>query len=250
MKKKILIVENDPYVQDSVRNVIIQQFPEIETIKTASFIEEAFDAIPDYKPDLLILDTSLPDGTAFDLLNRLEMFDFKVLFLSGHEDFYRQAMHFAAVTIVNKPIDLSDLTTGLDKACNAISEDEDRRKIEVLLSNTARPSSSQTVVFPDVENGYAVPLSSILYGEAVAGGCIMHLDDKTDIFVPRPLRRYEQMFADFAFFRCHPLFVVNLRKVEQIEPTGQYLYLKSGTQLPLEARKYELLKQRFHQAGI
>ncbi|MFW6043026.1 MAG: LytR/AlgR family response regulator transcription factor [Marinilabilia sp.] len=250
MKKKVLIVEDDPYIQNSVRNVIAQQFPEIDTLKTASSISEAFEIIPDCQPDLLILSTRLPDGTAFDLLRRIEMFAFKVLFLSSHEEFYRQAMDFSAVTIVNKPIDLSDLIIGIDKAFNAISENEDRRKIEVLLSNTDLPASSQTVVFPDVENGYAVPLSSILYGEAVAGGCIMHLDNETDIFIPRPLRRYEQMFADFAFFRCHPLYVVNLRKVDQMDASGPTLSLENGTELPLEARKYEQLKERCHQTGI
>lgn len=250
MKKKVLIVENDPYIQNSLRNVISQQFPEIDPVKIASSIHEAFEIISDDQPDLLIQDTRLPDGTAFDLLRRIEMFDFKVLFLSGHEDFYRQAMHFASVTVVNKPIDLSDLVTAIDKACNAISEDEDKKKIEILLSNTDLPASSQTVVFPDVEIGHAVPLSSILYGEAVAGGCIMHLDNETDLFVPHPLRKYEQMFADFAFFRCHPLFVVNLRKVNQIEPGGQSLFLENGTELPLEARKYEQIKQRYQQSGI
>jgi len=250
MKKKVLIVENDPWIGNAVRNVISQQFPEFYSIKLTPTILEAIEVIPEFQPNLLVLATRLPDGTAFDLLRKIEMFSFKVLFLSSHEETHRQAMHFAAVTIVYKPIDLSDLIAGIDKACNAINEEEDRKKIEVLLSNTDLPASSQTVVFPEVENGYAVPLSSILYGEAVAGGCIMHLDNETDIFVPRPLRRYEQMFVDFAFFRCHPLFVVNLRKVDQIETSGTSLFLGNGTELPLESRKFEQLKERCHQTGL
>jgi len=250
MKKKILIVENDPYIQDSVRHVITQQFPEIETVKTAFTLSEALETIPDFKPDLLILDTRLPDGTAFDLLRKIEMFDFKVIFLSGNEEYYHQAMRFASVNIVHKPFDLSDLVLAIDKACHAINEDEDRKKIEVLLSNTDLPAAFQTVVFPDVGNGFSVPLSSILYGEAVPGGCIMHLDNETDIFVPRPLRRYEQMFADFAFFRCHPLFVINLRKLTHIEFSGSFVFLENGTEIPLEPRKYEQLKKRYQNAGL
>jgi len=52
------------------------------------------------------------------------------------------------------------------------------------------------------------------------GGCIMHLDNETDLFVPHPLRKYEQRFADFAFSRCHPLIVMNLRKIDEIKPGG------------------------------
>jgi two-component system LytT family response regulator len=185
-----------------------------------------------------------------DLLRKVEMFDFRVIFLSGHDDYYQQAMHLAAVTFVYKPFDLSDLVIAIEKVFNDISEDEDQKKMEILLSNADQPVSSQTVVFPDVNNGYAVPLSSILYGEAVAGGCIMHLEEEKDIFVPRPLRRYEQMFSDYAFYRCHPLFVVNLQKVEHLEASTHSLILRGGIEIPLGEGKYEQVKLRFSQSGL
>ncbi|MFO8001778.1 MAG: LytTR family DNA-binding domain-containing protein [Marinilabilia sp.] len=248
--KKILIVEDDPFMQQLVQEIILQHFPESAPSQVASTVAEAYEAIGTHDPDLLLLDIRLPDGTAFDLLRQVEIFDFKVVFMSEYQDYYQQAMHFSAVTFISKPFDLSDLVMAIDKAGNAISDEEENKKIEILLSNTDLPASSQTVVFPDVNTDHAVPLASILYGKAVPGGCIMHFDNEKDIFVPRPLRRYEQMFSNYAFFRCHPLYVVNLRKINNVDGQGGSIHLEGGIEIPLEKRRYEQLKKRFQEAGF
>ncbi len=242
--KKILIVEDDLVMQRIIEGVIRHHFPEFELLKSVVSVASAQEAIRDFEPDLVLLDIILPDGTAFDLLRAIEMYHFEVVFMSEHDDYMQEAIRFSSVSFVSKPFDVSDLVLAIDKACDAISESENQHKIEILLSNTVLPASDRMVVFPTVDTTHAVSLSTILYGEAIPGGCIMHIETGKDIFIPRPLRRYEQLFSNYAFFRCHPLFVVNLRQIESVDEFTASLYLLDGTQIPLEPRKYELLKQR------
>ncbi|SFE88053.1 LytR/AlgR family response regulator transcription factor [Thermophagus xiamenensis] len=244
--KKILVVEDEPLMQRIIRAVILQHFPEFQLLDGVSTVADAWASIKANAPDLVLLDIGLPDGTAFDLLRKVEFFDFKVVFLSGHEDYLVEAVRFSAASYVLKPFDLSELVFAIDKACDAMEESEYQSRMEILLTNAKLPASARTVVFPTTESSKAVPLSSILYGEAVAGGCIIYDDSLEKIFVPRPLRYYEQMFGKYGFYRCHPLYVVNLRKVFKVEENS--LIIATGnesTKIPLDPRKYNVVKQRF-----
>ena len=247
--KKILVVEDEPLMQRIIRAVILQHFPEFQLLDGAFTLAEAWASIKANAPDLVLLDIGLPDGTAFDLLRKVEFFDFKVVFLSGHEDFLIEAVRFSAASYVLKPFDLSELVFAIDKAYDAMEESEYQKMMEILLTNTKLPASSRMVVFPTKESSKTVPLSSILYGEAVAGGCIIHIDTGEKIFVPRPLRYYEQMFGKYGFYRCHPLYVVNLRKVLRIDENSIIILPENrSTKIPLEPRKYKVVKQRFMEA--
>jgi two-component system LytT family response regulator len=248
--KKFLIVDDDLFIQKVVREVVIQHFPDFSIIGIVGTVAEALAVIKDDSPDLILLDISLPDGTGFDLLRKVEFFDFKLVFMSGHENYLRDAVQFSAVSYVAKPFDVSDLVQAIDKACEAIDEKEYHQKIEILLSNTNLSAFSRMVVFPGVDLDHAVVLSSILYGEAIPGGCIMHIDSGKDIYVPRPLRRYEQMFLNYLFLRCHPLYVVNLKRIQSVDESSFTLILDDGGEVPFEPRKYEVLKRRYYEAGI
>lgn len=234
-------------MQKIVTDVLHHHFPEFQILNSVLTVEDALRIIKKDTPDLLILDIELSDGTAFDLLRKVEMYDFKVVFLSGHEDYQREAIQFAAVGFVSKPFEVSDLVLAIEKAGDAIDETEYQRKIEILLTNADLPAISRMVVFPAVEEDKAVPLLSIAFGEAVPGGCVIHLEAGSDVYVPRPLRRYEQLFGHYGFVRCHPRYVVNLRKVESLDEKNCTIYLDDGTELPMEPRKYEIVKQRYYE---
>lgn len=245
--KKILIVEDDRVIQKIVSEILNHHFPEFYLLGAVSFVSEALEVIEKEAPDLLILDIALPDGTAFDLLRKIEFYNFKVVFMSGHEAFFEEAIQFSAVGFVKKPFESSDLVLAIDKACEAIDETDYHYKIEVLLTNANLPAASQMVVFPTEDFKQAVSLSSILFGEAVAGGCIIHTDIEKQLFVPRPLRHYEQLFGNYGFMRCHPLYVVNLRKIESLDANNTSVWLDNGMQIPLEPRKYETIKKRYYE---
>ncbi len=245
--KKVLIVDDDLMIQKIVGDVVKHHFPEFHLLGAVSSVIRALQMIREESPDLILLDIALSDGTAFDLLREVEFYDFKVVFMSGHEDYLQETIQFSAVGFVTKPIDLGDLVLAIDKACDAIDESDYHRKIEILLSNANLPAVSRMVIFPTVSVDKAVKLSSILFGEAVAGGCIIHTENGTDIYVPRPLRYYEQLFGHFGFVRCHPLFVVNLRQIESLDEMNNIIYLQGGMEIPMSPHKYDTIKTRYYE---
>jgi len=57
--------------------------PDIEVVGTASTVREAVDTISTAKPDVLLIDYYLPDGTGVDALRGLQSASSKIVFLSS-----------------------------------------------------------------------------------------------------------------------------------------------------------------------
>ncbi len=235
---KILIAEDDKVTQRVCVQIVKQHFPEIQVVGTVTTVAEAYHVVLTQKPDLLLLDIQLDDGSAFDLLRKIEMYDFKVIFMSAFQGFLEEAIRFSAVGFLSKPFDMSDFVMALDKAMSVINTDDYMQQMEVLFTNVSQSAEARTVVFPVIGSVRAEILSALLYGEAVPGGAEIVLDSGDHFFVPRPLRRYEQLFAPYDFVRCHPLYVVNLRKVIAMDADTSTVMMLNGDVIPIEARKF------------
>jgi DNA-binding NarL/FixJ family response regulator len=63
--------------------VALTREPDIEIVATASSVAEAVAAVPDAKPDVLLIDYYLPDGTGVDAVRGLDAPALKTVFLSS-----------------------------------------------------------------------------------------------------------------------------------------------------------------------
>ncbi len=244
---KLLIVEDDLVVQKISAQIIRQHFPEIEIVGVESSVAGAYEIVKKEQPNLMLMDIQLDDGNAFDLLRKIELYDFKVIFLSAYKGYMEEAIHFSAVGFIQKPFDVTDFVMALDKAMMAISTDDYMQQLEVLFSNVSFPAEARTVVFPTVGPVRVELLTSLQYGEAVPGGSEIVLDSGEHFFVPRPLRRYEQLFAPYDFVRCHPLYIVNLRKISAMDADSSLVTMENGQTIPVEERKFNQLSCRYQE---
>ncbi|MCI9436039.1 MAG: response regulator transcription factor [Lachnospiraceae bacterium] len=86
-KKRILLVDDEPELLNLVLSILKEDG--FEQVRTAGSLEEAVSAAKSFDPEFAILDVMLPDGSGFDLLQKLrQLSDFPVLFLTarGEED--------------------------------------------------------------------------------------------------------------------------------------------------------------------
>ena len=244
---KVLVVEDDRFTRRVVELIVTNHFPEMEVVGRCGSLGEALRLIQESKPDLVILDIQLEDGNAFELLEQLKPIPFKVLFMSSYQSYMEESVQFAAVDFIQKPFDESDFVMALDKALDTFTDAEYAQRLDVLFSNIVGTPGNRSLVMATENGTRIIPVRDIEYGESITGGSLFSMTNGEVLKVSRPLRRFESLLAATGFFRCHPLFLINLSLIIRIDVDIQQVMFVSGHAAPFESRRTEALIKRYNE---
>ena len=108
---KILIIDDDPDIVESVRLGFSLQWREVEVI-SASIGEEGLQLVEESRPDLVLLDVGLPRRDGYDILRELRGFtDVPVIMLTARDDVADKVkgLELGADDYITKPFDHLEL---------------------------------------------------------------------------------------------------------------------------------------------
>ena len=243
--KKVLIVDDDIFIRRIVEKMLNNNFPEFDIIGNVGSVKESLEIIKDNNPDLVVLDVQLEDGNAFELLQLIEVWDFKVIFISTNQNYFEKSMQFAAVDFLLKPFDENDFILAMHKTFDEWNKQACLKSIEVMFSNIEKSPSDWKLVLSDDSDTVTLQVKDIIYGESINKGSNFILSTGESHFIHKPLRRYETLLAPFDFFRCHPLYVVNLHQIEKIDSSAHEIIFSSERKIPFESWRENNLMQKY-----
>jgi two-component system nitrogen regulation response regulator GlnG len=117
---KLLVIDDEPLICQSFGWVFATG--EVEVV-AAGTVAEGWRQFSENKPDVIVLDYQLPDGTGLDLFDRIRAADPKrpVVFLTAHgtTETAIEAMKRGAFDYIGKPFDLEEMSHLLDRAFEA-----------------------------------------------------------------------------------------------------------------------------------
>ncbi len=125
---KVLIVDDEPGIRFGVRDFLESEGLEVDEAETMAAAERA---VREGRPDVVVLDHMLPDGTALDLLPRIKELEpsLPVVVLTGHAtiDLAVRAIKEGADQFLAKPVELPALLVMLQRLLE--TQREKRRQI-------------------------------------------------------------------------------------------------------------------------
>ncbi|HTU21660.1 MAG TPA: sigma-54 dependent transcriptional regulator [Gemmataceae bacterium] len=117
---KLLVVDDEPLICQSFQWVFSTGGVEVATAGT---VAEATRRVEEGRPDVIVLDYQLPDGSGLDLFDRIRATDPKrpVIFLTAHgtTETAIEAMKRGAFDYIGKPFDLEQMSGLLERAFEA-----------------------------------------------------------------------------------------------------------------------------------
>ncbi|AFK03634.1 two component transcriptional regulator, LytTR family [Emticicia oligotrophica DSM 17448] len=241
---KAIIVDDENRSVETLR-IILQQFcsNEIEIVGTANSIDEAYTLIQTVAPHIVFLDVEMPHGSGFDLLERISKPNFEVIFTTGFDRYAVTAIKFSALDYLLKPINIEEVIEAVSKAKKRIEGKHTQNNLEHLINNLRHPRDKNNKIPISVVNGFQfVPVNTIEYCEADDDYTYIHLTDNQKLTVSKNIKEFEDILANYDFFRIHHSFLVNRDYIKKyVKGEGGTILTEHGHELPVSRRR----KQEF-----
>lgn len=236
---RAIVIDDIEAIRKNNIAVIKSACPGITVIGQADSVETGLKIISQLSPDIVFLDVEMPDGTGFDLLQKLRPFDFKVIFITGYEDFAIRAFRFSAIDYLLKPLNPVELTEAVKKAENALSKDLFDTKLSNLFSNLERPKNLQKLVLKTADRIYSVNIQDIVNCESDKNYTTFNFINAPKLVVSTNLKEYETLLAPYGFFRTHKSHLINMAYFDHFIKTdgGNKVVMNNKLTLPLSVRK-------------
>lgn len=235
---KCLIIDDDPFIQDLLKDKLEHHFKEIHVLEVCSSGMEGQRSIEHYNPDLVFLDVEMTDMTGFEMLGNLNNVNFKVIFITSYKHYAIKAIRFNALDYLLKPFDLEELRAAIHR----YKKQENTQKIPTLIKNLKSKSSSDQTLILNTQNGELfLPLNDIIHIDGERNYSYIHLTHKRKELVSKTLSHLEELLEDKGFFRCHKSHIINKKHIipshKQLQVT-----LSNDLELPIARRKKEAYK--------
>ncbi len=140
----ILIADDEQKIRQGLRNIIDWSALGYEIVGEAADGEQAVSFLLEHKPDVVLLDISMPRLSGLQVIERARQqgYEGKVIILSGYSDFKyaQEAIRLGVEYYLTKPIDEQELEQLLCKLSREIAEEEKRRAAASNYYKRARES--------------------------------------------------------------------------------------------------------------
>ena len=235
---RTLIVDDEIESMQATRLLLNKYCPDVRLVGEASGVEEAVCAIERYKPELILLDVQMQDGTGFDLIEKIDNVVFKLIFVTSYDKFALKAFQCSALDYLLKPIEPELLIKAIFKARNTISSEYVKQQVDIFKNC----KQSSRIALPTLNSLTMIDFDSIVYCESDSNYTTFVLSDGCKCLVSKTMKEYEDVFPTDSFFRIHKSYIVNLNKVvKYIKNDGGQVLLSNGAVLPVSRMRKDLL---------
>lgn len=187
--------------------------------------KELLDKLAEQTPGMIFLDIDMPEISGMDLADRIyqSCVQTNVIFVTNREDLVFQAIHFQPFRFIRK----AKLEEELEEAILQLLQklDRENRVLEIQTKDGAEMLSLKDVYYIESCRHYLM-----VYHK---DGCAQ-TRDKISVF--------EKWMTEYGFIRIHRSYLVNVRYIRNIRPTG--VELDTGEVLPVSRDKVQEIKKQ------
>jgi two-component system LytT family response regulator len=227
---RVFLVEDEPPAMRKLERMVAGE-PGFQICGSASTVNQSITAIARTRPDLVILDIRLPDGTGFEILQALEILEqrsLQVIFLTAYDEYALEAFNVAALDYLLKPV-------SRDRFAAAIQRVRERLKTE---TRAAEQRYTRRFLVERRKAAYFLPVDSIHH--IVADRNYALLRSEIGEFAIRATVEGLQKRLDPAEFarvsRSAIVRVAAIKEVRRGEDSNCVLVMRSGEEIVCSKR--------------
>jgi two-component system LytT family response regulator len=234
---KAVIIDDEKDSREILANYLKKYCPDVTVCGYGESVATGIDAIKKHQPDVVFLDIEMPYGNGFDLLEKCPDFTFETVFVTAFDNYAIQALNQSAAYYLLKPIDIDELLKAVQKIKTERNSDGYTQHAKILLNNI-NGEAQQKIMLPTMEGFEIVPVTSILYCEAVDNFTRFIFENSPTLLICRTLKYFEDILRPHRFFRIHRSYLINPAYVIRYSKgKGGFVTMKNNQELEVSANK-------------
>ncbi|MCB0496976.1 MAG: response regulator transcription factor [Cyclobacteriaceae bacterium] len=238
LKITAVIVDDEKGARTTLRSMLELYCHDVTLLGEADSIDSALPLIWEKDPDIIFLDIEMPQGSGFDLINKLKDIDSKVVFTTAYSKYALKAIKASAFDYLLKPIDVGELKETIAKSKSKIAENWPEASSSNYQETFQNGALIKKLAIPSSEGYDIVNVEDILFCEGNRNYTALYLQDKKTLVASKTLKEYERLLKNTNFVRVHQKYLVNFDYVvKYIKGRGGILVLTDGKQIPISQNK-------------
>ncbi len=232
---RTIIIDDERQTHEALSRLLQPANQDVEIIGNGYSVAEGLVLARQYQPDLVFLDVEMPDGTGFDLLEKLGNPAFHVVFITAHNKYAETAFRFGALDFLTKPVSAELLSSALDRVRKRQSEQYTLEQLQIALETFHQAKAKklpQRIAISSSNGLEMMTVSEILYLDADLNYTDFHYlqqGKKNKITASLNLKVYEEHFSPYPeFMKVHRSHIVNLMMVDRYLKGESALVMRDG----------------------
>jgi len=245
---KTLIIEDEQKSREMLVAMLEKNCEFVQVIGAAKNVKEGVELIKQFKPELVFLDISMPDGSGFDLLEQVQGHKFELIFATASDQHAIRAIKYSACDYLLKPIDVEELKLAVDKVVQKKNAIPNMENLNFLIQQLKKSDDNfQKITLPTGNAFEVVNIKDIIRCEADGSYTTFFLADKRKLLVSFGLKHYEDLLPESDFIRIHHHHLINMNHVLRfLKEDGGYAVMSDNSKLEISRRKKDAFMEKLN----
>jgi len=244
----ICIIDDEKDNRDILSFIIKTYHKEFNIVGEANNVKNGIKIINETQPDLIFLDIEMPDGTGFDLLQKLDKFKPEIIFCTAYNQFALKAIDCSALAYVLKPIIKESIADALQKANQKVSANNKILQYEILNEQLRNHSKDRArFILSNTDKMHIIYVDELICCIAHSNYTELFLKNNKKITVAKTLKEIENILNNYAqFIRIHQSNIINTLNICELIKTDGNLIVKLTNNMNLavsRSKKDELMSK-------
>ncbi len=249
MPLKALLVDDEMNNLENLKFLLENDCTGVEVAGMALNGQLARQWLQHNKADVVFLDISMPVETGFEMLEKITEHDFRVIFVTAHNEFAMQAIKASAVDYLLKPVNITELQQAVSKLLAGLNNQQFLKQNQELISHLVKnftPGQNMVkIALPQLGGINFLDVNEIISLQADSNYTIIHKQDMQKSVVTKTLKDFEDILDGTQFVRIHKSHIVNLKYITEYSTAdGGIVKMSDGNVWSISRRQLDMFLQK------
>lgn len=253
MTIRVLVVDDEPLARDELGYLLSRQ-EGVEVVGEAEDGQSAFEKVTALRPDVVFLDIEMHGENGMDVARRFLTLTPppRVVFATAYDHYALQAFEVKALDYIVKPFTQARVAETVERLKEAVPPPLEapvkHPRPDPGAGAAAAGKKPARIAIEQDERIVVIAPESILFAARDERSTLIRTDGGQTYRCNLALQELEERLQDYAFFRPHRAYLVNLERIAEIHPwfNGAYELVmldKEKTRVPVSRTSARRLKE-------